>query len=87
MRLQDKHTNDVVEEMYKNAEGHETYGVYFFGIPALTIRDPEIIRQILVKDFDHFADRQPNFVNNVSSSKTDQVKKHTQHSKLKTLKL
>jgi hypothetical protein len=42
-------------------------------MPALTIRDPELICQILVKDFDHFVDRQKNLFDGISSSKTDKV--------------
>jgi hypothetical protein len=42
-------------------------------MPALTIRDPELVRSILVKDFDHFVDRQENHFK-LSSGKTDQVK-------------
>jgi hypothetical protein len=41
-------------------------------MPTLTIRDPELIRQILVKDFDHFVDRQENLFK-LSTGKTDQV--------------
>ena len=62
-----------MKEHYFKTEGLKYYGVYFLGMPALTIRDPELIRQILVKDFDHFVDRQYNLIGEVSSSKTDQV--------------
>ncbi len=33
------------------------YGKYFMTRPQLMVKDPEIARQILVKDFDHFTDR------------------------------
>ncbi len=59
--------------MYNKADGHKYFGVYFLGMPTLTIRDPEIIRSILVKDFDHFVDRQLNLFDQASSSKTDKV--------------
>jgi hypothetical protein len=65
--------DDVAREMYKKAEGLKFFGVYFLGMPTLTIIDPEIIRSILVKDFDHFVDRQLNLFDQASSSKTDKV--------------
>lgn len=33
--------------------------MYLFNSPTLVIRDPELIKQILVKDFDHFLDHKP----------------------------
>ena len=70
---QGRHINDIVKEMYFKAEGHRFYGVYFLGNPSFTIRDPELLRRILVKDFDHFVDRQKNVFAEVSRSKTDEV--------------
>ena len=71
--LQGRHTNDVVKDMYFKGEGHRFYGVYFLGAPSYSIRDPELIRRILVKDFDHFVDRQENIFATFSNSKTDEV--------------
>nr|AIL94158.1 cytochrome P450 CYP3026A4 [Tigriopus japonicus] len=34
------------------------YGNYIFGTPNLIVCDPEMAKHILVKDFDHFVDRQ-----------------------------
>lgn len=31
-------------------------GVYQFTQPSLIIRDPELIKELTVKDFDHFTD-------------------------------
>ena len=59
--------------MYFATEGLNYYGVYLMGKPALTVKDPELIRRILVKDFDHFVDRQENIFEKMTSSKTDQV--------------
>lgn len=32
------------------------YGIYQFFKPKLVISDPELIRRVTVKDFDHFVD-------------------------------
>lgn len=34
-------------------------GIYSFLQPSLFLKDPDLIKQITVKDFDHFVDRQP----------------------------
>ena len=36
-------------------------GFYQFFVPTLVLKDPELIKQITVKDFDHFVDRR-NFI-------------------------
>jgi len=46
-----------IAEMYKAFEGHAVGGVYSFGTPSLLPRDPEVLKDILVKDFDHFYGR------------------------------
>lgn len=41
-----------------NALGSERFGgTVDFGLPSLLLKDPELIKQVLVKDFDHFVDR------------------------------
>ncbi|KAJ9581448.1 hypothetical protein L9F63_023380 [Diploptera punctata] len=43
---------------FYDAFPNEPYmGIYEFNKPALLIRDPELIRQVLIKDFVHFQDR------------------------------
>jgi cytochrome P450 family 6 len=44
-------------ELYKAFEGHKLGGVYRLACPSLLIRDTDIIKDILVKDFDHFFSR------------------------------
>ncbi|XP_069702396.1 probable cytochrome P450 6a14 [Periplaneta americana] len=46
-----------ITELYKRFEGHSVGGLYRFNKPSLMIRDPDIIKDILVKDFDHFYSR------------------------------
>ncbi|XP_052227092.1 cytochrome P450 3A21-like isoform X9 [Dreissena polymorpha] len=37
----------------------KVFGIYVGNVPALVISDPDIIKHIMVKDFDHFTDRPP----------------------------
>lgn len=45
---------DMFHRFYKQAEGHRFAGIYFLQKPSLIIRDPELIRSIMAKDFSHF---------------------------------
>ncbi|XP_060522638.1 cytochrome P450 9e2-like [Cylas formicarius] len=49
---------DYVYKMYPDAR---YVGCYQFNKPTLVIRDPELLKQIMVKDFDSFMDHQPLF--------------------------
>jgi cytochrome P450 family 6 len=45
-------------ELYRSAKPNLPYvGFYIFHKPCLLLRDPEIIKQFLVRDFDNFCDR------------------------------
>ncbi|XP_057321580.1 cytochrome P450 6k1-like [Microplitis mediator] len=45
-------------EIYRNAPQDAPYvGFYIFHKPCFLLRDPEIIKQILIRDFDNFCDR------------------------------
>ena len=45
---------------YETHPGEKVVGTYdMFGSPALVIRDPDIAKLILVKDFDNFMERKP----------------------------
>nr|QZM07458.1 cytochrome P450 monooxygenase CYP9EK4 [Lasioderma serricorne] len=47
---------DIVKEYY-NAYPNERYvGLYQFGTASLVIRDIDLIKQLTIKDFDHFVD-------------------------------
>ncbi|XP_023315077.1 cytochrome P450 6k1-like [Trichogramma pretiosum] len=52
-------------ELYKAADGELLVGYWVFDKPHVMIRDPELIKHVLVKDFDKFSDRL------ISSSKSD----------------
>ena len=45
------------KELYKKSEGLPYMGFYIINKPCLFLRDPELIKQILVKDFSTFADK------------------------------
>lgn len=45
------------ERLYNQYKGHPLAGFFLLRHPALIIRDPELLKAILVKDFDHFVDR------------------------------
>ena len=54
-----KSITETAKEQYHHPDikDHPVYGVYLFGLPYLWIRDPELVKTMLVKDFHHFADR------------------------------
>ena len=43
--------------MHQKLEPHKFGGPYMFQKPTVLIRDPELIRMILVKDFEYFQNR------------------------------
>lgn len=50
---------DAYDEVYKEFQGERYCGVYVIHRPVLVIRDPELIKQIMVAEFTHFVDRDP----------------------------
>ncbi|XP_073817821.1 probable cytochrome P450 9f2 [Musca autumnalis] len=55
--LRRKTTFEVLCEMHKRHKGR-VYGAFDNRQPLLMIRDSELIKQIMIKDFDHFVNRQ-----------------------------
>ncbi|XP_030371710.1 probable cytochrome P450 9f2 [Scaptodrosophila lebanonensis] len=53
MFLRRKSMFDVVIDLYNQGQG-KLYGIFEQRKPLLMIRDPELIKQITIKDFDHF---------------------------------
>jgi hypothetical protein len=43
---------------YRKLEGHKYGGAFKFSKPALVIRDPELIKDVLVRDFTSFHDNE-----------------------------
>ena len=49
-----KHLNDLYLEHSQTFKDVSFYGTYFLVQPQLVITDPDIVKQIFVKDFDNF---------------------------------
>ena len=54
---QKKHFNELAEEGYNRFKNEKYYGWFLFGKPVLGINDVNILKNIQVKDFNHFVDR------------------------------
>jgi cytochrome P450 family 6 len=52
-----KNVFQIINESYRAFEGKKVGGLYTFTDPSLLVRDPEVIKDILVKDFDKFHSR------------------------------
>nr|CAD7405098.1 unnamed protein product [Timema cristinae] len=48
---------EQLARLYFQLEGHSFGGIFQSVTPTLLLRDPELIKTVLVKDFDHFHDR------------------------------
>jgi len=48
---------DVFAHIYNKLEGHKFGGMYIFTSPRFVVRDPDLIKDVLVKDFSTFHDR------------------------------
>lgn len=54
--LMRKSFGETFTELYKTLAGNKFGGIYLGHRPQLIIRDPDLIKAVLVKDFDHFHD-------------------------------
>uniref|UniRef100_A0A1B6GB64 Cytochrome P450 n=1 Tax=Cuerna arida TaxID=1464854 RepID=A0A1B6GB64_9HEMI len=52
-----KHFGEIYEEFYKQFKGERYFGTFSMKKPTFVPRDPELIKNILTKDFHHFTDR------------------------------
>ncbi|XP_011689077.1 PREDICTED: cytochrome P450 6k1-like [Wasmannia auropunctata] len=55
--LKKKSPGYVLKELYEQGKGMPYIGFYVLDKPFLLIREREVIKNILIKDFDYFADR------------------------------
>ena len=55
--LMRKSPTDFFHELYNSARGEQFVGYFVLDQPQLMIRDPEMIKHVLVKDFNVFHDR------------------------------
>ena len=57
MVLARKPIADICTDIYNTFEGHKFGGMYIFATPRFIVRDPDLIKDVLVKDFFTFHDR------------------------------
>jgi len=62
---QKKHFSDLAEEGYRKFRDEKYYGWFLFGKPVLGINDMELLKNIQVKDFNHFVDRNESNTTNI----------------------
>ncbi|XP_018320090.1 probable cytochrome P450 6a14 [Agrilus planipennis] len=57
--LRQQNLGDKVKEIYNEykSKGHRFVGVYFFSRKVFVALDPSLVKNILIKDFNHFDDR------------------------------
>ena len=55
--LRNKHLYDVMYDEGEETKGLPFYGSYFFTFPMLILKDVDLVKQVLVKDFEYFGDR------------------------------
>jgi len=48
--------HDSVIELYSQLDGHKIGGIFQLMQPVYLVRDPELIKHVTVKDFEHFVD-------------------------------
>ena len=53
--------HDSVIELYSQLDGHKIGGIFQLMQPVYLVRDPELVRHVTIKDFEHFVDI-PNFI-------------------------
>ncbi|CAG9854600.1 unnamed protein product [Phyllotreta striolata] len=58
---QKRSTAETIELMYSMFPGKRYCGLYSFSYPMLMIRDPDLLKELTVKSFDHFTDH-PSFI-------------------------
>ena len=64
------HLNDDMLKQDEETKNLPYYGSYFLRAPILMVKDPEILRHIMVKDFDAFVDRNSSNVQNMKKTET-----------------
>ena len=57
MVLTRKPFGDIFVDIYNKLKGHKFGGTYIFTTPRFFVRDPDLIKDVLVKDFSSFHDR------------------------------
>lgn len=55
--LSKKHMGHYLMEVYNEYKNESIIGIFTKKIPVLVVKDPEFIKDVLIKDFSTFADR------------------------------
>ena len=63
---QSKHINDLSRENYERFKDKDFHGIFLFGKPVLVVQNLEMIKNVMVKDFNHFVDRNCASMNKMS---------------------
>jgi cytochrome P450 len=71
--LRKRHLFEVLKDEAKKTKGKKFYGTYFFKAEMLVLQDPEVIKTILVKDFQNFTDRQAGESPMAKGTETDKM--------------
>lgn len=53
---------DTIQSLYDRSEGHRYFGIFEGRKPLLVLRDPELVHDVMVRDFTYFVDRNANTV-------------------------
>ncbi|KAJ9573565.1 hypothetical protein L9F63_009050 [Diploptera punctata] len=56
---------DFILDVYNGIKGHKYGGFYDFLKPVIVLRDPELIKMVTVKDFEHFLDHRALFTEEI----------------------
>lgn len=59
--LKKRSFSEYIERVYNQFAGVKVFGLFDANIPMFVIREPELIKRIGVKDFEHFMDHRPIF--------------------------
>jgi hypothetical protein len=51
-----EHLGDFIERLYKEHSSERFVGYFMGKKPTLLVRDPELVKHIMIKDFAHFTD-------------------------------
>ena len=52
-----KTLDEVTSKIYLENKKHKLFGIWFYSKPMLLVQDLELIKKVLIKDFQHFQDR------------------------------
>ncbi|XP_049539826.1 probable cytochrome P450 9f2 [Anopheles darlingi] len=57
-------STEFIRSIYERFPHDKVFGMFDFGTPVFVVRDPELIKRIAIKDFDHFVNHRPMFGRN-----------------------